>query len=142
MQNVEKEINNHKQYYLAAKRERRIKKRTDKRDITGEEVIFIFEKVLAGWPTIKIFNTIKQTTPASAVTKKKVEVIATGNCKVFENELEPVRYQHYLELRSKVYRGCRPYNPALVAEDPSLCIVQANSIQGQFPLSATPNTGS
>ena len=96
-------INKHKQNFLAAKKERRVKKRTDKRDITGEEVIFIFEKVLAGWPTIKIFNTIKQTTPASAVTKKKVEVIATGNCKVFENELEPVRYQHYLQLREKVY---------------------------------------
>lgn len=120
MENDEKEINIHKQHYLAAKRERRVKKRTDKRDITGEEVIFIFEKVLACWPTIRIFNTIKQTTPASAVTKKKVEVIATGNCKVFENELEPARYQHYLELRGKVYeyRGGRPYNPALVAEDP------------------------
>lgn len=107
-QNVEKSINIHKQHYLAAKRERRIKKRTDKRDITGEEVIFIFEKVLVGWPTIRIFNTIKQTTPASAVTKKKVEVIATGNCKVFENELEPARYQHYLELRPKVYRAAAP----------------------------------
>lgn len=102
-QNEKPEINPHKLHYLAAKRERRIKKRTDKRDITGEEVIFIFEKVLEGWPTIKIFNTIKQTTPASAVTKKKVEVIATGNCKVFENELEPARYQHYLELRQLVY---------------------------------------
>lgn len=99
----EKPINIHKQHYLAAKRERRIKKRTDKRDITSEEVIFIFEKVLEGWPTIRIFNRIKQTTPASAATKKKVEVIATGNCKVFENELEPVRFQHYLELRTKVY---------------------------------------
>jgi len=103
MENVEKEINIHKQHYLTAKRERRIKKRTDKRDITGEEVIFIFEKVLLNWPTIKIFNTIKQTTPTSSVTKKKVEVIATGNCKVFENELEPIRLQHYLELRQKVY---------------------------------------
>jgi hypothetical protein len=100
---MQEEINIHKQHYLAAKRERRIKKRTDKRDITGEEVIFIFEKVLEGWPTIRIFNTIKQTIPASAVTKKKVEVIATGNCKVFENELETTRYQHYLELRQKVY---------------------------------------
>ena len=100
---MQQEINIHKQHYLAAKRERRIKKRTDKRDITGEEVIFIFEKVLEGWATIKIFNTIKQTTPASAVTKKKVEVIATGNCKVFENELEPIRFQLYLELRKQVY---------------------------------------
>jgi len=102
-QNDEKPINIHKQHYLATKKERRVKKRTDKRDITGEEVIFIFEKVLEGWPTIKIFNTIIQTNPKSGVIKKKVEVIATGNCKVFENELEPARFQHYLELRQKVY---------------------------------------
>ena len=96
-------INKHKQNFLAAKKERRVKKRTEKRDVTGEEVIFIFEKVLEGWPTIKIFNTIIQTNPKSGVIKKKVEVIAPGNCKVFENELEPARYQHYLELRPKVY---------------------------------------
>ena len=97
------EENKHRQQYLAAKKERRIKKRTTKRDITGEEVIFIFEKVLEGWPTIKIFNTMKQANPPSNIIKKKVEVIATGNCKVFENELEPIRYQLYLELREKVY---------------------------------------
>ena len=108
MENVEKEMNIHKQHYLTAKRERRVKKRTDKRDITGEEVIFIFEKVLLKWPTIKIFNTMKQTTPNSSVTKKKVEVIATGNCKVFENELEPIRFRHYLELRQKVYASKLP----------------------------------
>jgi hypothetical protein len=96
-------INIQKQQYLVAKKERRVLKRTTKRDITGEEVIFIFEKVLEQWPTIKIFNTLIQTNPGSGVIKKKVEVISTGNCKVFENELEPARYQHYLELRVKVY---------------------------------------
>ena len=80
-------VNKHKENFLAAKKERRIKKRTEKRDITGEEVIFIFEKVLEKWPTIKIFNTIIQTNPLSGVTKKKVEVIATGNCKVFEKRI-------------------------------------------------------
>ena len=70
MENDEKEINIHKQHYLAAKRERRVKKRTDKRDITGEEVIFIFEKVLEGWKTIKIFNTLIQTNPNSLADKK------------------------------------------------------------------------
>jgi hypothetical protein len=96
-------INKHKENFLAAKKERRVKKRTEKRDITGEEVIFIFEKVIAGWPTIKIFNTLIQTNPKSGVIKKKVEVIATGNCKVFETELPPERYQHYLSLREQVY---------------------------------------
>ena len=40
-------VNKHKENFLAAKKERRIKKRTEKRDITGEEVIFIFEKELS-----------------------------------------------------------------------------------------------
>jgi hypothetical protein len=36
-------------------------------------------------------------------TKKKVEVISSGNCKVFEKELAPERHQYYLGLREKVY---------------------------------------
>jgi hypothetical protein len=39
----------------------------------------------------------------SGVDKKKVEVISTGNSKVFETELVPERYKYYLELREKVY---------------------------------------
>ena len=88
-----------KQSFLTAKKERREKKRTAKRGITGEEVIFIFEKVLEGWKTIKIYNTIIQQDPKSGVTKKKVEVISTGNCKVYESELSEERYKRYLELR-------------------------------------------
>jgi hypothetical protein len=98
------DINKHKkEFSYCQKKERRIKKRTEKRAITGEEVIYIFEKVLDGWSTIKIFNTIIQTNPASGITKKKVEVIATGNCKVFEKELPAERYQHYVSLRQRVY---------------------------------------
>jgi hypothetical protein len=97
------DTNKHKENFLIAKKDRRIKKRTEKRAITGEEVIYIFEKVLDGWPTIKIFNTIIQTNPKSGVNKKKVEVIATGNCKVFEKELPADRYQHYLIMRQRVY---------------------------------------
>ena len=52
------------------KSERRANKRADKRAITGEEVIFIFEKVLEGWKTIKIFNTIIQMNPSSYINKK------------------------------------------------------------------------
>jgi hypothetical protein len=100
-------MNKEKQNFLIIKTERRIKKRTEKRAITGEEVIFIFEKVLENWSTVKIFNTIIQTNPASGVIKKRVEVIATGNCKVFEKELTPERYQYYLELRDKVYQKCK-----------------------------------
>lgn len=98
----------YKQTFLTLKKERREKKRTSKRGITGEEVIFIFEKVLAGWKTIRIYNTMIQQTPNSGVDKKKVEVIATGNSKIYESELEPEKYKYYLELREKVYAFHKP----------------------------------
>jgi hypothetical protein len=85
------------------KEERREKKRITKRDITGEEVIYIFEKFLEGWKTIRIYNTMIQQNPNSNVTKRKVEQVATGNCKVYESELSPERFQIYLTLREKVY---------------------------------------
>ena len=77
------------------KKERREKKRTTKRDITGEEVIFIFEKVLEGWKTIKIYNTLIQNNTNSQIDKKKTESIATGNCKVYESELSKERFEYY-----------------------------------------------
>ena len=84
--------------------DRKEKKKELKRGVTGEEVIFIFEKLLEGWKTIRIFNTIKQANPSSGVLKKKVEVIATGNCKVYEREFETIeRFKYYQELREKVY---------------------------------------
>ena len=85
------------------KKDRREKKRTLKRSTTGKEVLFIFEKVLEGWNTIKIYNTLRQTDPLSITEKKKVEKIATGNCKVYENELTTEEYDKYIELRKKVY---------------------------------------
>jgi hypothetical protein len=83
---------------------RREKKKIDKRDITGEEVIYIFERFLEGWKTIRIYNTMIQQNPASNVTKRKVEQVATGNCKVFSSELPPDRFAVYSELREKVYQ--------------------------------------
>lgn len=85
------------------KKDRREKKRTLKRSTSGKEVLFIFEKVLEGWPTIRIYNTLRQMDPMSITEKKKVEKIATGNCKVYENELTPEEYQRYIDLRKKVY---------------------------------------
>ena len=82
--------------------ERREKKRTEKRSTSAEEVIFIFEKMLEGWKTIRIYNTIIQANPASTTNKKKVEQIATGNCKLFQSELSIERYTYYLELRNKL----------------------------------------
>ena len=94
---------NDKEKYIQMKKERREKKQTQKRDITGEEVIFIFEKLLEGWKTIRIYNTIIQNNPYSLIDKKKVENIATGNCKIFEYELSKERYDYYLTLRTKIY---------------------------------------
>jgi len=85
------------------KKDRREKKRTLKRSTSGKEVLFIFEKVLEGWPTIRIYNTLRQMDPMSITEKKKVEKIATGNCKVYESELTPEEYQRYIDLRKKVY---------------------------------------
>jgi DNA-binding ferritin-like protein (Dps family) len=89
--------------FIEKKMDRREKKRTDKRSTTANEVIFIFEKILEDWKTIKIFNTIIQTNPNSQTDKKSVEKIATGNCKVYESELSKERYSYYQELREKVY---------------------------------------
>lgn len=74
-----------------------------RRKASADEVLFIFEKILENWKTIRIYNTIKQTNPNSKIIKEKVETISTGNCKIFENELSPEKYQYYLELREKVY---------------------------------------
>jgi len=97
------ESNKDKLTHNKIKSERREHKRTDKRAIKGEEVIFIFEKVLEGWKTIKIFNTLIQTNPNSLADKKMVEVVATGNCKVYPNELSKEKYEYYLLLRNKIY---------------------------------------
>lgn len=96
--------NIHKKEFIQMKKERREKKRTAKRNINGEEVIFIFEKVLEGWKTIKIYNTLIQNNSTSCINKKKTEQIATGNCKVYESELPKERYDYYTFLRENVYK--------------------------------------
>ena len=89
--------------FLKMKQERREKKRTVKRSTSAEEVIFIFEKVLEGWKTSRIYNTTIQNNPNSIVDKKKTETIATGNCKVYPSELSNERFEYYNTLREKVY---------------------------------------
>lgn len=96
--------NKYKKEYIQIKQERRELKRSTKRSVTGEEVIFIFEKVLEGWKTIRIYNTIIQNNPNSSVDKRKVETISTGNCKIYPSELSKERYEYYLDLRDKVYK--------------------------------------
>lgn len=100
---MDKSNHDYKQDFIKMKKNRRENKRTEKRCVTGEEVIFIFEKVLENWPTIRIYNTIIQNNPNSFIDKKKTETIATGNCKVYESELLKERYEYYKILREKVY---------------------------------------
>jgi len=89
--------------YIEIKKERRQKKKTLKRSASAEEVIYIFEKILEGWKTIRIYNTIIQNNPKSEISKKNVENISTGNSKVYQNELSEENYKYYNELRNKVY---------------------------------------
>jgi len=103
--------------YIDVKKNRREIKRSTKRTATPEEVIFIFEKILEGWKTIKIFNNIIQNNPNSLLDKKKVEKIATGNCKIFENELSKEKYTYYVNLREKVYHY---HNPIPSEKTPNL----------------------
>jgi DNA-binding ferritin-like protein (Dps family) len=92
-----------KEKYINEKKKRREIKKKDRRSATAEEVIYIFEKILEGWKTIRIYNTIIQLNPKSDVQKKNVENISTGNSKVYPNELSEERFQYYNELREKVY---------------------------------------
>lgn len=70
------------------------------RRATVNEIIFIFEKVLEGWKSIKIYNVLIQNNPQSLILKEDVEHIYTGNCKVYEFE---EKFEIYQDLRQKVY---------------------------------------
>ena len=90
-------------HMIEIKKTRRELKKKTKRSASADEVIYIFEKILEGWKTIKIYNTIIQNNHNSLVLKKNVENISTGNSKVYESELSEERYKYYTELREKVY---------------------------------------
>lgn len=92
------------QKYLEKKKKRREEKKKDRRSASPDEVIFIFEKILEGWKTIRIYNTIIQNNSNSNIEKKNVENISTGNCKVYESEVSLEKYNYYTELRKKVYQ--------------------------------------
>lgn len=104
------QLNNNNQHlysknvYLEKKKIRRETKREIKRGIKGIHVIFIFEKVLEGWPTIRIFNHLIQNNMEKDISKKKVEQIATGNCKVYAHELTKTQYEYYILLRENIVK--------------------------------------
>lgn len=75
----------------------------ENRKATPEEIIYIFERVLEGCRTIKIYNIMIQNNKSTKITKKIVENISTGNVKIHPFELHEEEYNKYLSLREKVY---------------------------------------
>lgn len=85
------------------KQQRKTNKYIDKRNATPQEILYIFEKLLEGWKTIKIYNLIVQQNRSTKLTKKNVECIATGNVRIYPFELSEENYEKYLSLREQVY---------------------------------------
>lgn len=75
----------------------------ENRKATPQEIIYIFEHVLEGWRTIKIYNIMIQNNKSTKITKKIVENISTGNVKIHPFELPKEEYNKYLSLREQVY---------------------------------------
>ena len=76
----------------------------ENRKATPEEILYIFQKVLDGWKTIKIYNLIIQNNPSTKITKKNVENISKGNVKIHDYELSEEKFNLYLSLREQVYK--------------------------------------
>lgn len=74
-----------------------------KKTATPNEIIFIFEKVLEGWKTIKIYNFIRKNDRLSTITKYIVQNVSTGNSKITKNTISDEIYNYYVSLRTKVY---------------------------------------
>lgn len=77
-------------------------KRIARRNATPQNIIFIFERILAGEKPIQIYNAIRRNEPANTITKEVVSVISSGNVKVFPYELSTDEYATYLDLLEKV----------------------------------------
>lgn len=75
----------------------------ENRRATPQEIIYIFERVLKEWRTIKIYNIMIQNNKSTKLTKKIVENISTGNVKIHPFELSEEEYDKYLFLREQVY---------------------------------------
>ncbi len=93
---------NHIQNIQKHQKEKNVKK-SNLRRATVDEVLFIFEKVLEAWKPIKIYNVCIQNNPHSKLLKEDVDHIVSGNCKVFDFETTPEKFQLYNDLRQKVY---------------------------------------
>jgi hypothetical protein len=85
------------------KQQRKTNKYIENRKATPEEILYIFEHVLEGWRTIKIYNIMIQNDKFTKITKKNVECIATGNVRIYPFELSEENYEKYSSLREQVY---------------------------------------
>jgi hypothetical protein len=77
-------------------------KRIARRNATPQNIIYIFERTLAGEKPIQIYNAIRRNEPANTITKEVVSVISSGNVKVFPYELSKEEYATYAELLGKI----------------------------------------
>lgn len=98
-------MNNSKKHIQSIQNHQKEKniKKSNLRRSSVDEVIFIFEKVLEDWKPIKIYNVCIQNNPLSKIIKEDIENTITGNCKVFDFETTPEKFQLYNDLREKVY---------------------------------------
>lgn len=85
------------------RKKRKENKKIKKRHTNASEVLTIFNMVLDNKRPSQIINQLKRNDPNSETTKKQVEKIMTGNCKLYENELDETKYSEYILLREKVY---------------------------------------
>ena len=105
--------NKYRTQFNQMKKERREKKRCEKRSITGEEVIFIFEKFIEGWSTIRIYNTIIQNDNNSSVDKKKVETKKSIK-DVMQKSHSSGEFDHdYFEQQRKLHEKLQKENDRL-----------------------------
>lgn len=88
---------------IQEKQKKKTNKYIENRSATPEEILYIFERKLEGWKTIKIYNLMIQSNCSTKLTKKNVECIATGNVKIYPFELSEEDYEKYLYLREQVY---------------------------------------
>ena len=107
----------------------RSKKRVSERHGTAEEIMYIFEKSLEGWKTIKIWNVLKQERPLTKLIQKDIDKIARGDARIEKFELNEDQYKEYQEKRAKIYEIRKKARSVEKLED----FVQPDSCQRVSP---------
>lgn len=81
----------------------RSKKKVSERHANPLEILYIFDKSLEGWKTIKIWNVLKQERPDTKIIKKDIDKIARGDARIEKFELNEDQYKEYEMKRAKIY---------------------------------------